>query len=108
MFSEGQKRRAGLSVLEKLRGKGMPSRPEESMESMFEVAVNDGEGDKEKKKKLPDIEVEDDTAQPPQPSLASPASKKKKTYERGDGPTKKPAENQEGAKGFMKSFGGVK
>jgi hypothetical protein len=41
MFSERQKRDASLGVLEKLRNKGMPSRPEENIESMFEVAVND-------------------------------------------------------------------
>ena len=76
MYSERQKRDASLGVLEKLRNKGMPSRPEEDMESMFEVAVNDGE-DKEKKKKLPDIELEDDTALPPEPALASPASKRR-------------------------------
>lgn len=41
MYSERQKRDASLGVLEKLRSKGMPSRPEEDVESMFEVAVND-------------------------------------------------------------------
>ncbi len=78
MFSERQKRDASLGVLEKLRSKGMPSRPSEDVESMFEVAVNEGE-DKEgkKKKKLPDIELEDDTAIPPQPVTASPDSKRR-------------------------------
>lgn len=79
MYSERQKRDASLGVLGKLRNKGMPARPEEDMESMFEVAVNDGE-EKEKgkeKKKLPDIELEDDTALPPEPVTASPTSKRR-------------------------------
>ncbi len=76
MFSERQKRDASLGVLEKLRSKGMPSRPEENMESMFEIAIEDGV-DKEKKKKkkkelpLPDLEVGDEVATTPQPVLSS-------------------------------------
>jgi hypothetical protein len=89
MFSERQKRDASLGVLEKLRSKGMPSRPEEDVESMFEVAVNDtGTGtetspeDKKEKEK-----------------------KKKKAYERGDGEIRMPAANQPAARQIMKSFG---
>lgn len=68
MFSERQKRNASLGVLEKLRNKGMPARPEEDeMDSMFEVAVNDEEKEKE----------EDDTAVTPQPISASPENKKR-------------------------------
>jgi hypothetical protein len=100
MYSERQKRDASLGVLEKLRNKGMPSRPEEDMESMFEVAVSGEEEEgkeKEKgKKKLPDIELEDDTALPPQPVLASPASKK--------GPNLNPGKTKE----FMKAFKGMR
>lgn len=42
MLSEGQKRKAQLSVLEKLRRKGMPERsPEEDMNSMFGLEIDE-------------------------------------------------------------------
>jgi hypothetical protein len=102
MLSESQKRRASLSILEKLRGKGMPERePADNGEfdSMFASVSEEGkiESGKEKapEKKLPDIEIEDDTANPPIPSSGSMARRK-------------PAANQAGAKAFMKAFKGVK
>lgn len=85
MFSEGQKRRASLNILEKLRSQGMPEKSaDEGFDSMFasvdeegnivdgKEASKDKEEEKKKKKKktaLPDIEGEiPDRAFPPIPS----------------------------------------
>jgi hypothetical protein len=105
MLSESQKRRASLSILEKLRGKGMPERePADNGEfdSMFATVTEEGKVESGKakspepeKKPLPDIELEDDTAIPPIPSSGSVSRRK-------------PAANQAGAKAFMKAFKGVK
>jgi len=91
MFSERQKRDASLGVLEKLRNKGMPSRPEENMESMFEVAVNDTGTGTEVREELTEEEKKK-------------KKKKRGAYERGDGETRLPAANQPAAKQIMKSF----
>lgn len=71
MLSEGQKRRASLNILDRLRSKGMPERAkEDEMNSMFELlAQEDGtpEGEAEgelseeptetkKKKKKPTLD----------------------------------------------------
>jgi hypothetical protein len=86
MLSEGQKRRASLSVLEKLRSQGMPER-EDSMDSMF--AQVDAEGNVISGEELSEEEKK---------------KKKKKAYERGDGETRQPAPNQEGAKQISNFF----
>jgi hypothetical protein len=86
MLSEGQKRRASLNVLEKLRAKGMPER-EDNVEDMF--AQVDAEGNV--------INGEEPDSMPAE-------KKKKKAYERGDGPIRKPAPNQEGAKQISDFF----
>lgn len=86
MLSEGQKRKGHLSILEKLRSQGMPEREEgEDMNSMFAQVDEEGNvvpGTEEEEKK----------------------KKKKKAYERGDGETRLPAPNQEGAKKIVDFF----
>lgn len=86
MLSEGQKRKGHLSILEKLRSQGMPEREEsEDMNSMFAQVDEEGNvvpGTEEEEKK----------------------KKKKKAYERGDGETRMPAPNQEGAKKIVDFF----
>lgn len=101
MLSEGQKRRASLSVLEKLRGKGMPGRESEVSEdgefdSMFAVLDEEGKikgGEKEEPPKKPT--EEDDTATPPLPISGSVAKKGPKL-------------ESEKTKQFMKAFKGVR
>ena len=90
MFSEGQKRRASLNILEKLRSQGVPSSDKggEEFEGMF--AKLDAEG----------IVISGGEEETPPPK----EKKKKKAYERGDGETRLPAANQPGAKAFMESF----
>jgi len=98
MLTPTNKREASLSILQRLRQKGLPER-EEKVDSMFDsLAMNDGgeEDEDEDKKPLPDVEIEDDQASPPQPALASPAKKK--------GPNLNP----EKTKQFMKTFKGVR
>jgi len=96
MLTPTNKREASLSILQRLRQKGLPER-EEKVDSMFDsLAANDeGEEDADKKP-LPNVEIEDDQASPPQPALASPAKKK--------GPNLNP----EKTKQFMKAFKGVR
>jgi hypothetical protein len=90
MFSEGQKRRASLNILEKLRSQGVPSsdRGGEEFGGMF--AKLDAEG------KV--VSGEEEEAPPPK------EKKKKKAYERGDGEIRQPAANQPAAKAFMEAF----
>ena len=96
MLTPTNKREASLSILQRLRQKGLPER-EEKVDSMFDsLAMNDEGEEDEDKKPLPDVEIEDDQASPPQPALASPAKKK--------GPNLNP----EKTKQFMKAFNGVK
>ena len=93
MFSEGQKRRASLNILEKLRSQGMPERGDEADEgfdSMF--AKMDEEG-----KVVPGGEGEGEVSEEQK-------KKKKKAYERGEGEIRQPAANQPGAKAFMDTF----
>lgn len=86
MFSEGQRRRASLSILEKLRAQGAPQREEsEDMNSMFAQVDEEGnvvpgteeEEEKKKKKKkktaLPDVGEVPEKAAFPLRSLAGPA-----------------------------------
>lgn len=93
MFSEGQKRRASLNILEKLRSQGVPpsgrGEADEGFDSMF--AKVDEEG-----KVVPGEEAEGEVPEE--------KKKKKKAYERGDGETRMPAANQPGAKAFMDAF----
>lgn len=91
MLSEGQKRRASLNILEKLRSQGVPERESstDEFDSMF--AKLDAEG------KV--ISGEEEEAIPPEEK-----KKKKKAYERGGGETRMPAANQPAAKTFMDAF----
>lgn len=85
MFSEGQKRRASLNILEKLRSQGVPSSEKggEEFDSMFAELDEEGnispkgEEDKKKKKKkkteLPDLGEVPEQALMPQRALAGPA-----------------------------------
>lgn len=95
MFSEGQKRRASLNILEKLRSQGVPpsgreEEVDEGFDSMF--AKMDEEG-----KVVPGEEAEGEVPEEQK-------KKKKKAYERGEGEVRQPAANQPGAKAFMDSF----
>lgn len=96
MMTESKKRSATLGILSRLRQQGMPDR-EERIDGMFDSLLGEEkEGSEEDKEpRLPDVEIEDDTASPPIPSSGSVAKRK-------------PAANQAGAKAFMKAFKGVK
>lgn len=93
MFSEGQKRRASLNILEKLRSQGVPPSGREDADEGFDnmFAQLDEEG-----QVVPGEEAEGDVPEE--------KKKKKKAYERGDGEIRQPAANQPGAKAFMDSF----
>lgn len=90
MLSESQKRRGQLSILEKLRSQGVPQREEnEDINSMF--AQVDEEGNI-----IPGEEPEEESPEK--------KKKKKRAYERGDGETRLPAADQEGAKKIADFF----
>jgi hypothetical protein len=92
MFSEGQKRRASLNILEKLRSQGVPPSEKgdsgEEFDSMFAKLDEEGK-----------VTTGGEAEVPPEEK-----KKKKKAYERGDGETRQPAPNQPAAKAFMEAF----
>lgn len=78
MMTESKKRRESLSILQRLRQQGTPGR-EEKMESMFDSVsppADEGNGE-ETEERLPDIDMEDEGAVPPSPTLLNVASRKK-------------------------------